>query len=179
MRKTTFVKPPFGCLNLFCFAALGLAWLPASAQDAAAPKEAAPAATTLPTDPKALILLAAQTNGLTGDDMKPWHLKATYKSLDDQGKVTDQGIFEELWAGPTRYKQSFTSQNYTRTEFGTEKGIVFTSENEAPRDQLMEMASEFVAPVPSVAQAEHLQFEVVPLDLGTMNSGMATNCTPV
>jgi TonB family protein len=173
MRKSTFVKPLSCCLNLFFLFALGSAALPAFSQDAVPaatpPKDTAPIAAAMPTDPKALMLLAARTNGLTGGDVKPWHLNVTYKSLDDQGKVTDQGTFEELWASPTRYKQTFTSQNYTLTEFGTEKGIVSTGAQEAPRDNLMEMAREFVDPLPSATQTAHLQFEIVPLDLGTIH----------
>jgi TonB family protein len=160
-------------MNLLCLTVLGAAASPAFAQyavPAATPtKDTAPVAATMPTDPKALMLLAAKSNNLTGPDVQPWHFKATYKSFDDQGKVTDQGTFEELWAGPTHYKQSFTSQNYARTEFGTEKGIVFTGVHEAPGDQLIEMAREFVAPMPSATQAANLQFEIVPLDLGTMH----------
>jgi len=51
--------------------------------------QAAVTSPVMPSDPKALMLLAAQSNGLTGADIKPWHLKATYKVLDADGKATD------------------------------------------------------------------------------------------
>jgi hypothetical protein len=99
MRKTTFVKPLSCCSNLFFLFALGLAALPAVAQGeapAAAPAKDA-SASTVPTDPKALMLLALKTNSLTGPDVKPWRLKASYKIFDEQGNAKGRGIYEELW----------------------------------------------------------------------------------
>jgi TonB family protein len=108
-------------------------YLPASAQDAmpAAPPAKETPAAALPSDPKELILLAAKTNGLTGDNVKPWHLKATWKMLDEQGSLTDQGTFEEYWVSNNKYKLTFTTKTGSRTEYGTEKGIL-NSDNEGP-----------------------------------------------
>ena len=150
---------------IYCFLACGLFSLSIEAQDATQPQ---PASEVLPSDPKALLLLAAKSNGLAGPDIKPWRLNVSYKFLDDQGVLKDQGTFEELWASSTRYKQTFAGQNYTRTEFGTEKGIVFAGAHETPRAQILEMEREFVAPFPDMAQAASLQVESKPLDLGTM-----------
>jgi hypothetical protein len=38
-----------------------------------------------------LMLLAAKSNNLYEDGLQPWHLKATFKVLDENGKATDQG----------------------------------------------------------------------------------------
>jgi TonB family protein len=141
MRKTTFVGPLSGRIHLFCLVALGLICLPAFAQDAApvaapaatqalAPANEAPTA-ALPSDPKALMLLAAKTNGLTGPDVQPWHLKGSYIYFDEKGNSTDQGIYEEYWVSPTKYKLTFTSTSASRTEFGTEKGIL-VSDKDSP-----------------------------------------------
>jgi hypothetical protein len=92
MRKTIFVGTLSCCFSLFCFATLSMICLPASAQDTApgvAPAKEVPAA-AMPSDPKELMLLAAKTNGLTGNDVKPWHLKATWKLLDEKGNATGQ-----------------------------------------------------------------------------------------
>jgi TonB family protein len=87
----------------------------------------------MPTDPKELMLLAAKTNDLVGDDVKPWHLNATYKLFDEKGNVTDQGTYEEFWVSKTKYKLTLTSKAASRTEYGTEKGIL-NSDNEKPVD---------------------------------------------
>jgi hypothetical protein len=64
------------------------------------------------------MLLAAKTNSLTGADVQPWHLKATFTALDEKGNSTDQGPYEEFWASPTKYKRTFTGTAFTRIDYG-------------------------------------------------------------
>jgi TonB family protein len=159
MRKTTFVRMlcrPIGLLWLF---AVGMIGLPAFAQDAtsvqapgtapaAAPAKDAPAA--MPSDPKELMLLAAKSNGLTGDDVKPWHVKATYQLLDDAGNVKDQGTYEEFWVSPTKYKRTFTGKAFTRTEYGTKNGALVSGDQDPLYSQGHEIRDGFFAPMPSL-----------------------------
>jgi protein TonB len=163
MRKSKFLKHFSGCI-----CALGILALLQFAGTVRA-QVAAPAAQ--PTDANQLMLLAAKANGITGDGMQPWHLKASYTILDENGTPKDQGTFEEMWASPTSFKRTFAGQNYSRSEFGTEKGVVFTGRGaqETPRAQILEMEREFASPVPDTAGAANLQFEAKPLDLGTMH----------
>jgi TonB family protein len=177
MRDKALSRVVCGRLGLLCVMACTLVPGNAGGQDAAPAPGAAPApsaATVAPpaaaaVDGNALMMQAAKANGLKGADMQPWHLKASYKILDEQGTQKDEGTFEELWVSSVRYKQTFIGQNYSRTEFGTEKGIVFTGTHETPRAQILEMAREFVAPLPDATQIANLQFEAVPLELGTMH----------
>jgi TonB family protein len=135
MRKTTFVRPLSYCVSIFCLVTLSMICLPAFAQDEtpAATIAKEPPVAAMPSDPKELMLLAAKTNRLTGDDVKPWHLKATYKLFDEKDNITDQGTYEEFWVSPSKYKLTFTSKTASRTEYGTEKGIL-NSDNEKPVD---------------------------------------------
>lgn len=126
-----------GSFLLLAFTTIGFAQTPATV--------AAPA---LPSDPKALMLLAAQSNGLIGADIKPWHLKATYKVLDADGKATDQGTYEEFWVSPTKFKRITTGSNYAQTDYGTEKGILRFGDSKSLSDQLVKLRNEFVAPMP-------------------------------
>src|SRR5580700_1766841 len=59
-----------------------------------------PSTPPMPSDPKALMLLAARANSIAGADVQPWHLKATFQVFDWDGKLTNQGTYEEFWAGP-------------------------------------------------------------------------------
>jgi TonB family protein len=65
----------------------------------------APETALLPADPAALLNLAAQANGLHGPELKPWHLHATWESTDSSGKITEQGSFEEWWAGENKWRK--------------------------------------------------------------------------
>lgn len=128
---------------------------PATAQ-MTAPAQEVPAA--LPSDPKELMLLAAKTNGLTGDDVKPWHVKASYQSLDDQGNVQDQGIYEEFWVSGTKYKRTFTGKAFTQTEYGTAKGYFFSGDLNAQFRQGYKIRNGFFNPLPNLEMIEKFSF---------------------
>jgi hypothetical protein len=77
---------------------------------------------SMPTDPKELVELAARFNGLTGDGMRPWHLKASFELFDDRGEVRDHGTIEEFWAGQLRNRLTYTMTGFTQTIYTTDKG---------------------------------------------------------
>jgi TonB family protein len=71
----------------------------------------------MPKDPNALMQLAARVNGLGSPDMKPWHLKANYQTFDADGKPKEQGVFEEWWASPDKYKISYSSLSFNQVRY--------------------------------------------------------------
>ncbi|MGA7830519.1 MAG: energy transducer TonB [Terracidiphilus sp.] len=166
MRKSTFVRTLCCSINLFCFAALGGVSLSGFAQDAAPAKDA-PAA-TLPSDPKELMLLAAKTNGLTGDDVKPWHLKASWKLFDEKGSVKDQGTYEEYWAGPEKYKRTFTGASFTQTEYGTEKGPLVSGEQSRIPSAIDDLRNQFVNPILSSESIQRTSFAIEQREVGNL-----------
>ena len=149
MRKTTFVRPLSCCVHLFCLVVLGIVCLQSFAQDAT------PAATTakeapvaaMSSDPKELMLLAAKTNGLTGDDVQPWHLKANFTLLDDTGAVTDDGTFEEFWVSRHQFKVVYKSKVLSLTDYGTGSGVLRAGAQKPECDLLDKTMREYVAPV--------------------------------
>ena len=149
MRKTTFVNTLYFCVSLFCFVALAMICRPAFAQDAtpaAAPAKEAPAV-TMPKDAKALMLLAAKTNGLTGSDVQPWHLKASFTLFDDTGAVTDDGTFEEFWVSTHQFKVVYKSKVLSLTDYGTGSGVLRAGAQNPECDLLDKALREFYAPV--------------------------------
>jgi hypothetical protein len=168
MRKTTFVRPLSCCIHLFCLVAFGMICLSAFAQDstsAAAPAKEAPAA-ILPSDPKELMLLAAKTNGLTGPDVQPWHLKVSFTLLDEQGNVKDQGTYEEFRASEHKYKIAYTSAGFSQTDYGTEKGILRSGAREPAPGPLSQLRNEFTDPLDVERQ------EVVPIQTCAGSGGV-------
>jgi hypothetical protein len=93
------------------------------------------------------MLLAAKSNGLTGDDVKPWHLKASLILLDESGSTTDQGTFEEFWASEHKYKIAYTSRAFSQTDYGTERGILRTGSRHSAPALFTQVAGEFVNPI--------------------------------
>lgn len=128
---------------LLFLSTLCLAAVPALGQE----PSAAQTASALPSDPKELLQLAAKTNGLAGDDLKPWHLKASFKLFDWDGKPTDEGIYEEFWAGPRKSKRIITSANVKQTEYTTEKGIFRTGSRDTAPDRYNNLINPLLHPI--------------------------------
>jgi TonB family protein len=121
----------------------------------------------MPSDPKALLLLAAGANGLVGTDMKPWHLKASYQLFDWQGKVSGKGTYEEFWASPTKRKRIFTSPEFTQTEFTTDKGALRSGANEQVPAALNQIVDQLINPISiGSEQIQHLTLAVQENSLG-------------
>ena len=65
-------------------------------------------------DSMALMALAHDKNGLTGSDIKPWHIHGTYRSFDTKGKPEYEGSrTKRWWVSATKYKLSFTNPKST------------------------------------------------------------------
>ncbi len=160
MGKTALLRLKYFVLASSSFLAFGFSPSPLFAQ--------APTTTnvpSLPTDPKELILLAAKSNGLIGPDVKPWHLRATFKALDEKGNTTDQGTYEELWASQTKFRRTFVGIGYSQTDYGTEHGTMRSGDRQLPPNQMAaKVRAEFVEPLPDVGTLQRLTFALKPTD---------------
>lgn len=112
----------------------------------------------LPKDPKGLMRLAVNLNGLNGDNIHPWHLKATFKLFDDAGNPSDEGSYEEFWASPTKYKSIYTSKTHTQTQFGTIRGVAKSGSYPAMPQPLYELPSAFISTLPNLERVAYGAF---------------------
>jgi hypothetical protein len=144
MRNTTFARSLLFRVHLFFLLALGLICVAAGAQDAAPSKEAP--ASALPSDAKVLMLLAAKSNGLTGDDLKPWHVKITLPMSGQQ--AADHVSIEEWWISDKHYKIAITSSHFEQTEYGTESGILRSGVRGSAPSFLVQMRNDLLHPIP-------------------------------
>jgi TonB family protein len=126
---------------MFCLVALGLACLPLFAQGAAI-------AADLPSDPTAFMLFASQSNGLSQIGNQTWHLRATFKIFDEQGNAKDQGIFEEFYVSPDKFKRGYSGTAFSQTLYGTQEGWMQTGDKAWPEPLLERLRGEFVNPLP-------------------------------
>ena len=90
-----------------------------------APSVPAPPGVPTPKDATERMKLAARTNGLLGLDF-PWHLKATYQVVGDDGKATDEGVYEEWRVSKDQYRIALHSPLISVEEFGTDHGVFLT-----------------------------------------------------
>ena len=108
----------------------------------------------LPKDPGAVMQLAARVNGLDSADMKPWHLKANYQTFDADGKPKDKGVFEEWWAGPEKYKISYTSAGFNQVQYHNGKDTLMTGNVKWPQQPEADVERYLFHPLPSESVIE-------------------------
>lgn len=113
-----------------------------------------------PTDPKELLELGRKVNGLTGPEVQPWHLKATFEIFDDDGKSKDKGTFEEWWVSDKQYKLTYQSADFSQTEYGTDHGILRTGNAKWPTGPLVLARREIVQPLPAEGEMSYANPEV-------------------
>ncbi len=107
--------------------------------------------TPTPSDPKQLLDLGRKVNGLTGPDVQPWHLKATFEIFDEEGKSKDKGTFEEWWVSNKQYKRAYQSAGFSQTQYGTDHGVLVTGNSEQPRGMIAVVRQKLTDPLPSEA----------------------------
>jgi hypothetical protein len=76
-------------------------------------------------------------------------MKATFKVFDYDGNISDEGTYEEFFAGPNKFKRIFTGKGYTQTDVGTPAGVMRSGKREDLLLQLTYMRREFEAPLPN------------------------------
>ena len=121
-----------------------------------------------PKDPKELMLAAARMNNLADATGKPWHLKASFQLFDEQGTVTDEGTYEEFWAGRQKARRIFSGKNFSGTEFTTDKGEFRTSlQGEIPL-LLLNARQDLLHPLPNEMTVEHTTYTAQPFETGSL-----------
>jgi len=127
---------------------------------------ASPAPAELPNDPKSLLDLLVQNNGLDTTGAQAWHLKLAYDHFDSDGDNDSSGTYEEFFASPKKYKRVYSSDNFTQTAFATERGLYLSGSQKWPGLTETQVRDEVIAPLhrssalPSKSKLEKLEWSV-------------------
>ena len=112
----------------------------------------------LPQDATALMKLAQDKNGLTGADIKPWHMRGTYHSYTD-GKQEYEGTYEEWWFSTSQYKLSFTNPKIIQTDYATGTTLMRNGSQEWLDGPELLLRASLVDPLPEAAQLPEFKLE--------------------
>jgi len=127
---------------------------------------ASPTPAELPNDPKSLLNLLVQNNGLDTTGAQAWHLKLAYDHFDSDGDNDSSGTYEEFFASPKKYKRVYSSDNFTQTAFATERGLYLSGSQKWPGLTETQVRDEVIAPLhrssalPSKSKLEKLEWSV-------------------
>jgi TonB family protein len=100
----------------------------------------------MPSEPAAMLSLAVSANGLNGPDVQPWHIKVSYQIFDHRGDPETSGTYEEFWISPRKYKRSYTSANFTQTDFAVDGALYRSGNQEWPRSREMTVRELLIQP---------------------------------
>jgi TonB family protein len=121
---------------------------------------------SMPSDSAEILAAASIANGLAGTDLRPWHIKATYQTFDS-GKPTGSGTYEEFWASDKKYRRTYASPTFTQTEYGTDRGLFRSGNQEWPGRTETELRLFLTAPIPEAMGLRHMKVKMKTVSMGT------------
>ena len=88
----------------------------------------------------------SELDGLQGQLDKPWHLLLTYDVFDEDGDNVNSGVYEELWAGPRKYKRSYKDAQFHQTDYANDTGLFRLGDQRWPNRLEDQVRAEVVTP---------------------------------
>lgn len=103
-----------------------------------------------------LLDTSSRINRFFETDVVPWHLRATYAFLNDEGKPKGGGTYEIFWGGPRKIRQSYVSKVFTQTDYLTDTGLLRTGDMDWPAIIDQRVFNNLFIAIPSRAVLEKL-----------------------
>jgi TonB family protein len=124
---------------------LGFSLLAAICSSAAAQIQGA-----MPSDPQAVLATAAPHYDFSSPALKPWHLRLSYQTYDDNGKPAKQGAYEYWWVSPKVYRSTWTRGGQSYSEWHTADGKSFYAGSDMELDFFeYQLPSDLFSPLPA------------------------------
>lgn len=89
-------------------------------------------------------------NGLQGLST-PWHVVIAYEQFDEDGDKVHSGTYEEVWAGPKKYRINYKADDLNQTDFATAQGLYRLGDQQWPSRAQMQVPHEVLSPFLSAA----------------------------
>lgn len=121
-------------------------WITAQTTNSPAKPTSPIALAPLPENPDSAMTQARQVNGFDESGAKSWHIRAKYEVYDADGDNVDSGVYEEFWAGPKRYRRSYTGPKLTQTDYASANGLYRSGDQEWPKGDVARVRRLLVEP---------------------------------
>jgi TonB family protein len=113
----------------------------------------------MPNDPDALYALVLKSQGLNFPGVKPWHIKASYTVFDTDGSHPVNGVFEEWWMGPHKYKRSYSRAGFTQTDYAANAELYRVGNQQWPIREELWIPTDLTEPLPNLHGAEEFTLQ--------------------
>jgi TonB family protein len=142
------------------------------------PAQSAPAKVEMPSDPAALLELAAKKNGLQNAGSEPLHIKATYQLFDDKGGVKETGTIDEIRVSDKKYKLTYASPSFSQTDYSTDAGLFRVGDQNWPSDPLFAAFNSLYPLLRSKGAIDKVKLGTETKTLGTTTLNCVTTVDP-
>jgi len=96
-------------------------------------------------DVRSWLAKVTELNGLEGQ-IRPWHLVLSYDVFDEDGDNIHSGTYEELWAGPKKFKRTYKSDNLNQSDYANDNGLFRVGDQSWPGRAEAQVRAEVVDP---------------------------------
>ncbi len=76
----------------------------------------------------------------------PWRIVIGYEQFDEDGDRVHSGTYEELWAGPKRYRASYRADDLNQTDYATTQGLYRQGDQQWPNRAQSQVPKEVISP---------------------------------
>ncbi len=106
-------------------------------------------------DLRSRLTLARAAANLSTAGLKPWYTKLTFKMPDTSGKISEEGVLEEWWAGVSSWRVRVTSPSYKGTVTQNGDHLFRTVQASPLPANLMLIKQQVVDPLPDQDEINH------------------------
>jgi len=139
----------------------------------------ATAQSATPTDARNLLTDAAAYYDLSSENLKPWHLRATYRLYDLAGNPSAEGPWEYWWLSPKVHRRTWTRAGAERTDWYTAEGALYRKESGTPLTHFERtIEGELISPLPPKSLVDsgriRLDLKMLPAGSGQLACAIST-----
>ena len=130
-----------------------------------------PRPNTCPPIPKASLRWRGPYNSLDAAGLAPWELKATVQLFDERGGLPQTFSFDEIWAGPNLYRETWTSASFEQTTVVNQDGTFRSGSQRSVPVLVISALRTILHPVPdpSVTESATLTLQAEKFGKGRFN----------
>ena len=114
------------------------------------------------TPPDVLYASVIHSTGLNFPGVKPWHIKVSYSIAVKKGQPTEQGVFEEWWVSPHKYKLSYSRPGFKQTDYATDAGLYRVGDQQWPGGRDLSIPQNLFDPSPNLLNNSGVKPQMAP-----------------
>jgi len=87
----------------------------------------------------------------------PWRIVIAYDQFDEDGDNDRSGTYEELWAGPKKFRISYKADDLNQVDYATAQGLYRSGDQQWPNSTQEQVAKETINPFFEIADLDRPQ----------------------